>query len=158
MTWKIIPILNKIDMDSAMIDEVSDQIIELIGCGKGWNPISQRENRPGRSGNSDRDRWSAFLPPKEILAPLQALIFDSVFNSSGVIAYFRIINGTLRKGDQVRFVNTGKHYQADEVSVLGSHPSRKNHWKPVMLLHHHRNQRVPWDQSWRYNNQGRKSL
>ncbi|HPG08225.1 MAG: elongation factor 4 [Lewinellaceae bacterium] len=123
---EIIPILNKIDMDSAMIDEVSDQIIELIGCGKDEILLAS-----GKTGQGVQEILTAIVeripaPKGNPEAPLQALIFDSVFNSfRGVIAYFRIINGTLRKGDQVRFVNTGKHYQADEVGVLRFTPEPK---------------------------------
>ena len=123
---EIIPILNKIDMDSAMIDEVSDQIIELIGCGKDEILLAS-----GKTGQGVQEILTAIVeripaPKGNPEAPLQALILDSVFNSfRGVIAYFRIINGTLRKGDQVRFVNTGKHYQADEVGVLRFTPEPK---------------------------------
>ena len=123
---EIIPILNKIDMDSAMIDEVSDQIIELIGCGKDEILLAS-----GKTGQGVQEILTAIVeripaPKGNPEAPLQALIFDSVFNSfRGVIAYFRIINGTFRKGDQVRFVNTGKHYQADEVGVLRFTPEPK---------------------------------
>lgn len=113
-------------MDSAMIDEVSDQIIELIGCGKDEILLAS-----GKTGQGVQEILTAIVeripaPKGNPEAPLQALIFDSVFNSfRGVIAYFRIINGTLRKGDQVRFVNTGKHYQADEVGVLRFTPEPK---------------------------------
>lgn len=116
---EIIPVLNKIDMESAMPDEVEDQIIELIGCkrddilrasaktGQGVAEILKAivARVPGPTGDPD--------------APLQALIFDSVFNSyRGIIAYIRIMNGTLEKGDQVKFVATGKEYDADEIGVL----------------------------------------
>ncbi len=116
---EIIPILNKIDMESAMIDEVSDQIIDLIGC--------QREDivlASGKTGQGIQDIMTAIVdripaPSGDPAAPLQALIFDSVYNSfRGVIAYFRIFNGTLRKRDKVRFVNTGKEYDADEIGIL----------------------------------------
>ena len=123
---EIIPILNKIDMESAMIDEVSDQIIELIGCGKDEILLAS-----GKTGQGVQEILNAIVeripaPKGNPEAPLQALIFDSVFNSfRGVIAYFRILNGTLRKGDQVRFVNTGKQYQADEVGVLRFTPEPK---------------------------------
>ncbi len=125
---EIIPILNKVDMDSAMIDEVSDQIIDLIGCEKEDIILAS-----GKTGRGVPDIMEAIVeripaPEGDVDAPLQALIFDSVFNPyRGVIAYFRILNGTLNKGDLVRFVNTGKEYEADEVGVLrmSQHPQPK---------------------------------
>ena len=116
---EIIPVLNKIDMDSAMVDEVSEQIIDLIGCKKEDIILAS-----GRTGQGVADIMRAAVeripPPKgDPDAPLEALIFDSVFNSfRGVVVYFRIINGTLRKGDKVRFFNTGKEYTADEIGIL----------------------------------------
>jgi GTP-binding protein LepA len=116
---EIIPILNKVDMESAMIDEVSDQIIDLIGCEKEDIVLAS-----GKTGLGVPDIMEAIVeripaPEGDPEAPLQALIFDSVFNAyRGVIAYFRILNGTVRKGDLVRFVNTGKEYEADEIGVL----------------------------------------
>lgn len=116
---EIIPIINKIDMDSAMVDEVSDQIIDLLGCDPEEIVLAS-----GKTGQGVEDIMSAIVdripaPKGDPEAPLQALIFDSVFNSfRGVIAYFRIVNGTLKKGDEVRFVNTGKEYEADEIGVL----------------------------------------
>jgi GTP-binding protein LepA len=116
---EIIPILNKVDMESAMIDEVSDQIIDLIGCEKEEIVLAS-----GKTGQGVEDIMSAIVdripaPEGDAKEPLQALIFDSMFNSyRGVVAYFRILNGTLRKGDKVRFVNTGKEYQADEIGIL----------------------------------------
>jgi len=116
---EIIPILNKIDMESAMIDEVSEQIIDLIGC-----DLDEIILASGKTGEGVEDIMEAIIeripaPSGDVEAPLQALIFDSVFNPfRGVIAYFRIINGTLKKGDRVRFVNTGKEYQADEIGIL----------------------------------------
>ncbi len=116
---EIIPIINKIDMDGAMVEEVQDQIIELIGCkkeeillasartGLGVPEILEAivEKIPAPVGNPD--------------APLQALVFDSVFNSfRGIIVYYRILNGSIRKNDQVRFVSTGQQYGADEVGIL----------------------------------------
>jgi GTP-binding protein LepA len=116
---EIIPVINKIDMDGAMIEEVKDQIIELIGCkpedillasgrtGMGVDKILEAivERIPPPSGNPD--------------VPLQALIFDSVFNSfRGIIVYYRIKNGVLRKGDKVKFVSTDLEYHADEVGIL----------------------------------------
>lgn len=116
---EIIPVLNKIDMESAMIEEVSDQIIDLIGC--------KREDivlASGRTGQGVEDIMHAIVnripaPEGNPAAPLEALVFDSVFNSfRGVVVYFRILNGTLRKGDKVRFFNTGKEYLADEIGIL----------------------------------------
>ncbi len=116
---EIIPVINKIDMDGAMVEEVKDQIIELIGCkpedillasartGTGVEAILEAivKKIPSPKGNPD--------------APLQALIFDSVFNSfRGIIVYYRIINGKLGKGDKVKFVSTGLEYEADEVGIL----------------------------------------
>jgi GTP-binding protein LepA len=116
---EIIPILNKVDMESAMIDEVSDQIIDLIGCNKEEIVLAS-----GKTGLGIQDIMDAIVeripaPKGDINAPLQALIFDSEFNQyRGVIAYFRIMNGVMRKGDQVRFVNTEADYIADEVGVM----------------------------------------
>ena len=116
---EIIPIINKIDMDSAMIDEVADQIIDLIGCDRDEIVLAS-----GKTGQGVEDILEGIVeripaPSGDPEAPLQALIFDSVFNSfRGVIAYFRIINGQIKKGEKVRFVNTGKEYYADEIGIL----------------------------------------
>ncbi|NUQ24940.1 MAG: elongation factor 4 [Saprospiraceae bacterium] len=116
---EIIPIVNKIDMESAMVDEVSDQIIDLIGCKREEIILAS-----GRTGKGVPDLLDAIVnripaPKGDPEAPLQALIFDSIFNSfRGVIASIRIMNGTLRQGDRVRFMNTGKEYSADEVGIL----------------------------------------
>ncbi len=116
---EIIPILNKVDMESAMVEEVSDQVIDLIGCEKEEILLAS-----GKTGQGVEDILAAIVdripaPEGDPEAPLQALIFDSVFNPyRGVIAYFRILNGTLNKGDKVRFVNTGKDYDADEIGIL----------------------------------------
>lgn len=116
---EIIPVINKIDMPSAMPDEVEDEIIELIGCKR--NEILRAS---GRTGEGVKDILDAVIervphPTGEKDAPLQALIFDSVFNSfRGIIAYFKIENGEIRKGDKVKFFNTGMEYVADEVGVL----------------------------------------
>jgi GTP-binding protein LepA len=124
---EIIPVINKIDMDGAMIEEVKDQIVELIGCkpeeilfecGRaviGIEVILEAivERIPAPKGNPD--------------APLQALIFDSVFNSfRGIIVYYRILNGTLKKGDKVKFVSTDQEYEADEVGILKLGLASKN--------------------------------
>jgi GTP-binding protein LepA len=116
---EIIPVLNKIDMESAMVDEVSEQIIDLIGC-----ELEDIILASGKTGQGVPDIMSAIIdripaPVGDPKAPLQALIFDSVFNQyRGVIAYFRILNGTIRKGEQVHFVNTGNEYNSDEIGVL----------------------------------------
>ncbi|MBQ5372173.1 MAG: translation elongation factor 4, partial [Rikenellaceae bacterium] len=116
---EIIPVLNKIDMDSAMVDEVKDQIVDLLGC----DPDSILA-ASGKTGQGVEDVLAAIVeripaPKGDPEGPLQALIFDSVFNSfRGIIAYFRIFNGKLRKGDHVKFFNTGSEYDADEIGVL----------------------------------------
>ncbi len=116
---EIIPVLNKIDMDSAMPDEVEDQIVDLIGC--------EREDVlrvSAKTGFGIPEVLEAIIrripaPKGDPNAPLQALIFDSVFNSfRGIIAYFRIMNGTLSVNDHVKFMATGKEYHADEIGVL----------------------------------------
>lgn len=116
---EIIPVLNKIDMDSAQVEVVSDEVCDLLGCkpeeifkvsartGEGVPPLLDAivDKIPAPSGDPD--------------APLQALIFDSVFNSfRGIIAYFKVFNGSIRTGDKVKFFNTGMEYEADEVGVL----------------------------------------
>ena len=116
---EIIPVINKIDMPSAMPDEVEDEIIELLGCKR--EEILRASGRTGEGVPSILDAVVERIPSptgdKE--APLQALIFDSVFNSfRGIIAYFKIENGIIRKGDKVKFFNTGMEYIADEVRVL----------------------------------------
>ena len=116
---EIIPVLNKIDMESAMVDEVEDQIIDLIGCKK--EEILRASAKTGFGVAEILEAIVARVPAPvgDPDAPLQALIFDSVFNPfRGIIAYFRIMNGTMRKGDLVKFVATGKEYNADEIGVL----------------------------------------
>jgi len=116
---EIIPVINKIDMPNAMVEAVSDQIIDLIGCDK-----SEIVHASGKTGQGVEDILEAIVsripsPKGNAEAPLQALIFDSVFNSfRGVIAYFRIMNGKISKGDQVRFFYTDKEYEADEIGIL----------------------------------------
>ena len=116
---EIIPVINKCDMPNAMPEEVEDEIVELLGC-KHEDII----RASGKTGMGVDDILQAVIeripaPQGDPDAPLQALIFDSVFNSfRGIIAYFKIVNGTLRKGDQVVFINTGKEYKADEIGVL----------------------------------------
>ncbi|WP_323726911.1 translation elongation factor 4, partial [Petrimonas sp.] len=116
---EIIPIINKIDLDSARPDEVEDQIVELLGC-----PRSDILRASGKTGIGIEEILAAVIervpaPTGDPEAPLQALIFDSVFNPfRGIIAYFKIVNGSIAKGDLVKFVNTGKEYDADEVGIL----------------------------------------
>ncbi|MCW3083564.1 MAG: lepA [Bacteroidetes bacterium] len=116
---EIIPILNKIDLPSAEPEIVKDQIVDLLGC--------KREDimsASGKTGMGVHEILSAIVdripaPKGDPKAPLQALIFDSVYNSfRGIIAYFKIVNGTLRKGERVKFMNTGAEYNADEIGVL----------------------------------------
>lgn len=116
---EIIPVINKIDMPSAMPDEVEDEIIDLIGCDR-----TDIIRASGKTGEGVDEILEAVVrriphPTGDSDAPLQALIFDSVFNSfRGIIAYFKIENGSIRKGDKVKFFNTGMEYDADEVGVL----------------------------------------
>jgi GTP-binding protein LepA len=116
---EIIPVMNKCDMDSAMPDEVEDEIVELLGCKR-----EEIIRASGKTGLGIEEILNAVVeriphPKGDEEAPLQALIFDSVFNSfRGIIAYFKIENGIIRKGDKVKFFNTGKEYIADEIGVL----------------------------------------
>ncbi len=116
---EIIPVLNKCDMPNSMPEEVSDEIIELLGCKE-----DEIIHASGKTGQGVEDILRAVIeripaPQGDPDAPLQALIFDSVFNSfRGIIAYFKIVNGSIRKGEDVVFVNTQKHYDADEIGVL----------------------------------------
>jgi GTP-binding protein LepA len=121
---EIIPILNKMDLPGAMPEEVSDQIIELLGCK--MEDIIQASGKTGLGVDLILDAIINRVPaPKgDENAPLQAMIFDSVFNPfRGIIAYFRVRNGVLKKGDKVRFFNTGKDYHADEIGILKINPS-----------------------------------
>ena len=116
---EIIPVINKIDMDGAMVDEVKDQIIELIGCKPEDILLASAKTGLGVPEILEAivDRIPA--PKGDPDAPLQALIFDSVFNSfRGIIVYYRILNGSIKKGDMVQFVSTGQSYGADEVGIL----------------------------------------
>ncbi len=116
---EIIPVINKIDMEGAMIPEVKDQIIELIGCKEEDILLAS-----GKSGIGIEEILHAIVeripaPKGDYDAPLQALIFDSVFNSfRGIIVYYRVFNGILKKGDKIKFSNTGIEYEADEVGIL----------------------------------------
>ncbi len=116
---EIIPVMNKIDMDSAMVDIVEDQMVDLLGCDP--SEILRVSARTGEGVPAVLDAIVDRIPcPKgDPEAPLQALIFDSVFNSfRGIIAYFRVMNGTIRTNDLVKFFATGKEYHADEIGVL----------------------------------------
>ena len=116
---EIIPVLNKIDMPSAMIDEVKDQIVDLLGCDH--DDILCASGKTGQGVDEVLEAIVKRVPaPKgDDNGPLQALIFDSVFNPfRGIIAYFRVFNGTIHKGEHVKFFNTGEEYDADEIGVL----------------------------------------
>lgn len=116
---EIIPVINKIDLDSAKPEEVEDQIVDLLGCDR-----SDIIRASGKTGLGIPEILEAIVkripaPKGDPEAPLQALIFDSVFNPfRGIIAYYKVVNGTLRDGDFVKFVSTGKEYHADEIGVL----------------------------------------
>ena len=116
---EIIPVINKCDLDSAKPDEVEDQIVELLGCSR-----DEIIRASGKTGMGIPEILQAIVdrvpaPQGDPEAPLQALIFDSVFNPfRGIIAYFKIVNGTINKNDFVKFVSTGKEYHADEIGVL----------------------------------------
>ena len=116
---EIIPVLNKIDVESAMVDVVTDQVVDLIGCKPEDILLAS-----GKTGQGVPEVLDAIVeripaPTGDPDAPLQALIFDSVFNSfRGIIAYFKVLNGSIKPGDKVKFVSTGKEYQADEIGVL----------------------------------------
>jgi GTP-binding protein LepA len=115
----IIPVLNKIDMDNAMVEEVKDQIVDLLGCDR--DDIIEASAKTGFGIDRIMDDIIHKIPAPtgDPDAPLQALIFDSVFNSyRGIVGYFRIMNGTLRKGDHVKFFHSGTDYHADEIGVL----------------------------------------
>ena len=115
----IIPVLNKIDLPSANPEEVKDQIVDLIGCER-----DEIMAASGKTGQGVMEILEAIIkcvpaPKGDPAAPLQALIFDSVFNSfRGIIAYFRIMNGQLKKGEKVKFVATEREYNADEIGIL----------------------------------------
>lgn len=124
---EIIPVINKIDMDGAMIPEVTDQIVDLIGCKPEEIILAS-----GKSGIGIQEILDAIIsripaPKGDVNAPLQALIFDSVFNPfRGIIIYYRVMNGALRKGDKIKFINAQKEYEADEVGVLKLTMTPKN--------------------------------
>ena len=116
---EIIPVLNKIDVDSAMVEVVTDQVVDLLGCKPEEILLAS-----GKTGQGVKEVLDAIVeripaPQGDPDAPLQALIFDSVFNSfRGIIAYFKVVNGSIKPGDKVKFVSTGKEYVADEIGVL----------------------------------------
>ena len=116
---EIIPVLNKIDVDSAMVEVVTDQVVDLLGCKPEEILLAS-----GKTGQGVKEVLDAIVervpaPTGDPDAPLQALIFDSVFNSfRGIIAYFKVVNGSIKTGDKVKFVSTGKEYTADEIGVL----------------------------------------
>src|SRR5690606_12949389 len=124
---EIIPVINKIDMDGAMVEEVEDQIVDLIGCKR--EEILHASARTGLGVDKVLEAIVNRIPPPtgDPNQPLQALIFDSVFNSfRGIIVYYRILNGSLKKGDIVKFVSTGQEYEADEVGILKMKMTEKN--------------------------------
>jgi len=116
---EIIPIINKIDMDAAMVEDVKDQIVDLLGCKR--DEIIPVSAKTGQGVEKVLEAIVTRIKPPvgNPDAPLQALIFDSIFNSfRGIIAYYKVFNGTIRKGDKVKFFNTGREYEADEVGIL----------------------------------------
>ena len=121
---EIIPILNKMDMANAMPEEVKDQIVDLLGCER--DSIIDTSAKTGMGVDRILNEIVRRIPPPkgDNEAPLQALIFDSIFNSfRGIIAYFKIMNGTVRRGDRVKFVSTDHEYNAEEIGVLKLKPS-----------------------------------
>ncbi len=124
---EIIPVLNKMDMPAAMPEDVKDQIVDLVGCAR--EDIIEASAKTGMGVDRILSEIVSRIPPPkgDPEAPLQALIFDSVFNSfRGIIAYFKIVNGTLSRGDRVKFVNTGHEYNAEEIGVLKLKQSPRN--------------------------------
>src|SRR6478609_4639852 len=116
---EIIPVINKIDMDGAMIEEVKDQIIELIGCKPEDILLASGRTGLGVDGILEAIIEKIPAPKGDPTAPLQALIFDSVYNTfRGIIVYYRVFNGSVKKGDKVKFNATGLEYEADEVGIL----------------------------------------
>ena len=125
---EIIPVMNKCDMDSAMPEKVEDEIIDLLGCKR-----EEILRCSAKTGDGVPEILDAIIeridpPVGDPEAPLQCLVFDSVFNPfRGIIAYFKVVNGTMKAGDRVRFFNTGKEYDADEIGVLklGMQPTKE---------------------------------
>ena len=127
---EIIPVINKIDMDGAMIEEVKDQIVELIGCKREEILLASGRTGVGVDGILEAIVERIPAPKGNPDEALQALIFDSVFNSfRGIIVYYRILNGSLKKGQKVKFVSTDQEYEADEVGILklGLQPESEVH-------------------------------
>ena len=124
---KIIPVLNKVDMPNAMLEEIRDEIVDLLGC-----DADEIIEASGKTGQGVENIFHAIIeripaPKGDKEAPLQAMIFDSMFDKyRGVIAYFRIFNGTLNKNDLIRFFNTGAEYQANEIGILKMNQVEKN--------------------------------
>lgn len=122
----IIPVLNKVDMDNAMIEEMKDEIVDLLGAERDEIMLAS-----GKTGMGVEDILEAIVaripaPKGDVEAPLQAMIFDSVYDTfRGVVAYYRIMSGSLKKGDKIRFMNTGNDYPANEVGILKLKPTAK---------------------------------
>ena len=116
---EIIPVMNKCDMESAMPDMVEDEIVELLGCKREEILRCSAKTGDGVEAILDAIIERIPAPQGDPNAPLQCLVFDSVFNSfRGIIGYYKVVNGTMRSGDKVRFFNTGKEYDADEIGIL----------------------------------------
>ncbi|WP_375580388.1 translation elongation factor 4 [Marivirga tractuosa] len=124
---EIIPVLNKIDLPGAMVEEVSDQIIELIGCKKEDILHASAKEGIGITEILEAIAHRIPAPTGDPNAPLQAMVFDSVFNPyRGIEVYFRVFNGEISKGDKIKFINTGKTYEADEIGILKLTQQPKN--------------------------------
>lgn len=124
---EIIPVMNKMDMASAMPEEVKDQIVDLVGCKR--EDIIEASAKTGMGVETILEEIVTRIPHPagDPEAPLQALIFDSIFNSfRGIIAYIKIVNGTIRKGEKVKFVNTGHEYNAEEIGILKLKPDPRD--------------------------------
>jgi GTP-binding protein LepA len=157
---EIIPIMNKMDLDNAMPEVVEEQIIDLVGCDH--DDIIRASGKTGMGVEEILARIIEKIPPPkgDPNAPLQALIFDSIFNSfRGIIAYFKIVNGEIRKKDLVKFVATEKEYYADEIGVLklGLVPKDYSfHWR--CWVHNFRNKNRQRSKSWRYYHACKKTM
>lgn len=117
---EIIPVINKIDLPGAMVDEVKDEIIDLIGCDEEEIILASAKEGVGIQDILDSIIANIPAPEGDPEAPLKALVFDSVFNSyRGTIVYFRVMSGTMKKGDAVKFMSSGSEYHADEIGILG---------------------------------------
>ena len=155
---EIIPVLNKIDLPHAMPEEVTDEIVDLVGC--------KREDvirASAKEGKGIEEILQAVVhrikPPKgDSKAPLQAMIFDSVFNSfRGIEIYFRVFNGTIRKGEKIKFVNAEKEYHADEIGILKLDKKPKDAIQCRQCwLSHFGYQSCQRSSCWGYDNQRRK--